>query len=336
MSPDSELQTPERERGHRCWLAMQSAYEEYRAASEVLECTHHSSDDSDSGSRMRLAILEGGQRAAFERYLEARMEFLEFRFDESNPPVGATSELACDSGRGRFGNWQALAHYKPVLQMLAMVLLCTTAITLVREQRQVRSLEATNAELRAAVSQTSEGLHLLGRRLDDQARPQMSATQRAELSKATAEHIRNKPALTPPGKKTSGTMQSARSTIHRVQNQASAGRGHALRSRDSNAGAHASHPFSLSPSRKFESVGPIRASLRSVNRNTVSLLIQTDTLTMDVPRLGLNQPLWINTGDGQRKVELIIDGITAGRATGHLMEFGGNEEPTLRAELTRP
>jgi len=73
-----------RDDGHDRWLAMQSAHAEYRQASEALECIRRSSGDLSLDERARLTMLEGQQRIAFECYLEARMEFLEFRFDESN------------------------------------------------------------------------------------------------------------------------------------------------------------------------------------------------------------------------------------------------------------
>jgi hypothetical protein len=81
MLDSDDSQEPEiRNDEHNHWLAMQSAYAEYGRASEALEPTV----DSSNGERSRLITLEGQQRVAFERYLEARMEFLEFRFDQSD------------------------------------------------------------------------------------------------------------------------------------------------------------------------------------------------------------------------------------------------------------
>ena len=78
-----------RDEEHDRWLAMQSAYEEYKRASEALDCTSQSADDTNE--RSKLPVLEGQQWLAFERYFETRMEFLEARFDEGYRPAAATA-----------------------------------------------------------------------------------------------------------------------------------------------------------------------------------------------------------------------------------------------------
>ena len=67
---------------HKRWLAMQSAHEEYQRSSEALEYLAPLSRDSTTDERLLRGILQDRQRAAFESYLDARMDFLEFRFDE--------------------------------------------------------------------------------------------------------------------------------------------------------------------------------------------------------------------------------------------------------------
>ena len=84
LEGDESLEPTWRDVGHDRWLAMQSAYAEYRGSSEALECTRQSANESSTNERSLLTIAVDRQRVAFECYFEARMEFLEFRFDESN------------------------------------------------------------------------------------------------------------------------------------------------------------------------------------------------------------------------------------------------------------
>jgi hypothetical protein len=150
---------------HDRWLAMQSAYIEYRRASEVLEDTDPSTEDSSIGTSGRLPStgLESQQRAAFERYLEARMEFLEFRFDKTNPPTARGVVPPASSARFR------------VLQILAVVLLCTTAVSTARAVKHVRALEASRDELRATLNQTRDRVQFLSQKLDASGSAQQSA-----------------------------------------------------------------------------------------------------------------------------------------------------------------
>ena len=79
----SELEDPNgyvrRDEAHERWLAMQSAYAEYLRVSEVYENRRESTRDSADAGRCDLTLLDC-RRDAFERYLEARMEYLERRF----------------------------------------------------------------------------------------------------------------------------------------------------------------------------------------------------------------------------------------------------------------
>lgn len=154
---------------HDPWLSMQTAYLEYRSASEVLERTHQSTEDSSEFGRLQMILLEGRQRAAFERYLHARMELLECRLDDSHCEELARDTLHAPSrGRSRI----AFAGSRSVLEVLAVVLLCTTAFSLARELRHVRDLEATQIELRDKLQDTREALRLVKQRLDDWKPPQ--------------------------------------------------------------------------------------------------------------------------------------------------------------------
>jgi hypothetical protein len=97
LDSDDSHNSANRNDEHDHWLAMQSAYAEYGRASAALASTV----DSSNGERLWSIRLEGQQRVAFERYLEARMDFLEFRFDESNP-LGAGAYARLRVAQDRF------------------------------------------------------------------------------------------------------------------------------------------------------------------------------------------------------------------------------------------
>jgi hypothetical protein len=154
-----------RDEGHDRWLAMQSAYAEYRRASELLDCTRQSADDTNE--RLKLPVLEGQQWLAFEHYFDTRMEFLEARFDESHwPDPGPEAQQPVLDNEADVSSWFALVNYKSVLQILAIVLLGTMAFALLGEQKRVRDLEASRDELQSTLNQTRDGLRLLGQKLD--------------------------------------------------------------------------------------------------------------------------------------------------------------------------
>jgi hypothetical protein len=125
---------------------MQSAYVEYQRASEALESPWPSDEDPQGA----LTPLAGRQRVAFERYLEARMEFLEGRYDDSYPP----------------GPRFAVKNVRPYVWVLAALLLCTAAFAVVRTRNHIRDLEASRDDLQARLNQTRAGLEVLAQKVD--------------------------------------------------------------------------------------------------------------------------------------------------------------------------
>src|SRR4030095_1509812 len=110
LEVDDSQELERRDDEHDRWLAMQSAYTEYRRASEALECSPEFADDSPTSPGLRLSMLEGQQRVAFERYLEARMEFAESRFDRRGWPGMGLAALpnTTRSIRGSIPGWRLL------------------------------------------------------------------------------------------------------------------------------------------------------------------------------------------------------------------------------------
>jgi hypothetical protein len=326
MLDGDDLQEPERrDAGHDRWLAMQSAYAEYMHASEVLECTHQSADDSSTSERLQLVMLEGRQRVAFERYLESRMEFLEFRFDESNGP-GAAPPI--DVEYSKISSRFPFVKPRPLLEILAVILLSATAFSLVRDKQHLRNLEASRDELQATLTKTRAEVQLLGQKVDALKPPQYSAVHAVDALHAASRvsHAATAHQQAPGAeqRKHKAPLQ-AKPTIAKRHEPVPTTQGQGL-------GARSYYSFALAPSRQFTRVGPIEVSVRSMDtrRNSVNLTIMSELFKWDVERVAMNQPVRINIGGDQKPLELVMDRIAGNRLEGHLIETR-NSGTDLRA-----
>lgn len=329
-SDNANQELEEREYEHNCWLAMQSAYTEYRRASELFEHEHQGADPSGANDHSSLPVSEGLQRVAFEQYLEARMQFLECRFDRSYPPGGAPladrpEPLVEGGGEGR---WVALGRYKPILQMLALALLCTTATSLVQEQRRVRGLETARDEVRETLKQTKSELQLLNQRLEAREPLQHITSPRIEQTQSAPAGTQAPRRIGPKGRPLSRVQKSQHPALQK--------RGPEAPGSDSTP---RTYRFSLSPSPQSRNVGPLKVILRSINRSrsSVSLSVTSNKTAISLPSLQLNQPIGVDVGNRQPGVELVVDRIQGNLVNGHVTESRRKDQPELRAELfTRP
>jgi hypothetical protein len=306
---------------HSRWLAMQSAYAEYRRCSEVLECTRKSPGDFPSSDSLQLTLMEGRQRLAFERYMDARLAFLESRFDEMNRTdiidgaQGRNPAAIVENPRGAFA-WVSAAGSRPVLQTLAVMLLCVMTFSLMWEQNRVRNLEAGRDELQAALGRTVREVQLLRGRLDA-----------AETSAVPPRSIVRPPA--PPMKPfatqkqvPAGKAPSEGKKPQRPPRQvATANPTPANETTRRESGLQNTSGFSIASAHKVRRVGPLTVLLRSVDlsNKTASVSITSDTTEVDVQRLKIDQPVWITTSRN-RRVGLVADRIAKDRLDGHLLD----------------
>jgi hypothetical protein len=246
-----------------------------------------------------LTLLEA-RGLAFERYMEARMEFLELRMDRCNPPAISPSN---DETRSVIDAW--FVPYRRFLPIALAGMLGIAVFALAVERRQVHDLEAARDELRVSLDQTRAGLQALAKKPDvpgDAKSPVLGQTERTPAVPAVApQPAQRKPPSTPHWRRVSGRERSQKPGAHRYQS------------------------FSLARSRQFKRVGPIELSLRSVDveRNSVSLSIVSDTGKVNMEHLKPNQPIWVKAGQRGRQLELVVDRIAKNGLYGHLVELGG-------------
>ena len=334
-----ESHGPERHNeGHDRWLVMQSAFAEYRRASEAFDCTAQFADDSTTGERLRLITLEHQQRVAFERYLEARMEFLEFHVDGNKPPgTGAVAPPEHDAKNSGVSSSSVFASSMPVLQILTVVLLCTTLFFVIHEQKQRRDLLSNRNESTARLKQIRDGVQLYAQKFDNQIRPHDPATERVGRTPTTP--VLRKPAIVPwaTRRKPSAPGQRIHQPALLVQpKQAAAKGGLVPETQSRRIGRDNYYNFSIARFRQFQRVGPIKVSLWSVDsqRRYVRLSIQSNSMQIDVTRLRLKQPVWINVGNNEKPLELVVDRLAGNRLDGHLVEPRDNKAELRASQLT--
>ena len=306
--PDIEAsQEPEpRDEGHYRWLAMKSAYAAYRCASEELASIHQSADDLFTSESARLWTLDARQRLAFERYLEARMEFLEFRCDERNGPGGDLVDAPAEN-RGFWGIDSRFVSSGWIPPVLAMMLLCATTPFLIRQQQHVHDLQLVCDELRATLSETHRTIETLTKEVNDRGPNQHSDIQQIN-------HTASPPARTP----RPAEWKRPRKQIYSPRTQTIGTRGY--------------NNFSLVPFHPFKRIGPIEMMVRSLNadRGCVSLSIVSSSGKQELPCLRMNQPVRINSGYRGQSLQLVVDRIDRYGVYGRLIESLG-EKTDLRA-----
>ena len=291
-----------RDGAHERWLAMQSAYAEYLRASEVFENSRELSSDLTDLGRCELTLSDA-RRDAFERYLEARMGFLECRFDEGYKQEAAMVSRPTSETAGLKTAFLA-AGPKWLIPILAVGILSATVFSFVREHKDVRDLDLARDQLRASLSDTQGQLQLLAKKLDARESTEHSAVRQVEQ---TVEP----PAPVPQvgGQKTSGGAGWRRLSETTKKDTSRAAR----------------TDFSLSRSSQFKRVGPLVVSLKSVDvrRNSVEISIVSESGKVDVQHLKLNQPVRIKATYRGQLLELEADRITANGISGHLIEYHG-------------
>ena len=319
-----------REEEHHRWLAMQSAYAEYKCACEVVEFPNPSADDSAGGESLHLSRPEGRQWAAFERYLEARLEFVEFQCDKHHRRNMCLAEPSGNNGRFS-GIGTRLARYGQILQIVTTVLLCVSVGFLYREWKQVRDLAARD-ETRTTLSETREQQNLSAPKVNDMSPDEHSTTRQTGQGELPS-FLNARMNLQSLAVEKPGIHQSPNRVPHKP---AAAERNRTPKTPRQAIGARSYTGFSLSPMHRFQRVGPIALSLRSLDapRRSVSLSIVSNSGKTDLQVLRLKQPVWINGAYG-RRFQLVVDRIDRQGVYGHLIE-PRDEKPLLRASRIKP
>jgi hypothetical protein len=277
------------------WVAMQSAYAEYTRMSEALGHCSEPVDDLCPVAEADLLRLAAEQRVAFERYLETRMEFLEYRFDEDRSAVARSA-----GGETRLSLRSSVTNLPALAGIVALAILSVSLFALVRSQHEVRTLKTEQALLSAALDKTRDDLQLLARKV-------------VAVEPATLPAIhRPEPGSFPPVPVLPATKPKVATNP-------------GWRRLSEKRTAHVYRQFSLVRSRQFRKIGPIEVSLISVDerQNSVTLSIVSGSGNLRFTHVRLNQPVWIPTSDRKKGLELIVDRIAKDGVDGRLIATQG-------------
>jgi hypothetical protein len=309
---------------HELWLAMQTAYNKYMETSAALEVSvsrlQRAIPSADGSLGIEAAASE--HRTAFENYIEARMQFAEFRCDRNNAG-------RCDlAGSGTGDDCTALTQQEPArrpwsgskistlaLPAAVIALLCTTAFSLAyvaRERRQILDSEAARDQVSAMLAQARDDIQSVVRKIDAvNLTPVTKAAGRARWrliqTRLSAPQKRNHAA---------GTRQKL---IHKVQNLAERSR----------------WAFTLPVSRRFQSVGPLRLSLRlvSLKYRYFDLCVMNDNFKLQ--HVNLHEPVRITLSDPSRRLELVASRMDKNYVQGYLSALKYQKSDLTASQVRR-
>jgi len=309
---------------HELWLAMQAAYQKYRDATEALDVTASQLQSAISPPEMGLHLETATreQRTAFEEYVEARMEFAEFRYDQNR--FGAQGFAGPNAFEGSPGPGQegGKAASRPLskisrlaLPAAAVALFCTTAFSLAyvaRERTQtrndiqdlVRKLDAVNLTQQLVIREPA------GKPAPTPHAPLLPAGEATPDGVERWQRVQVLPAAPKQGNKTDGTPAKL---IHPVQNPT----------------GNIRWEFRLPVSRRFQRVGPLQLSLRLVNVKYRYFDLCVMANDFKLKHIKLREPVRINLEGSSRRLELVATRIDKNYVQGYL-----SEHKYAKAQLT--
>jgi hypothetical protein len=358
---ENEPPTPrDRRRGaHELWLVMQAAYHQYKNASAALEPLA-SRVPSEIGSRdpdLQLAMAVEQQRATFENYIEARLQFSEFLLSGENgelASVGISNAKERWTGSGQpesTGFWNGFTTSRPALMVVAAALLLPIAFSLTymaHEQRHVRDLDLVRGAMTEMLNRDSKQSQSSALRLPVSNVIPEVATQPVPARRVRPDRTLGDQAAARTGVK-DGSWRAVRPLPSESQRRIRAVRQPATKNkaipqrqstpaRDERVGSIASNShkvvrlegdaernyyrFTLTPSNHFDRVGPISLSLHNmnVNRRFLDLSVRVDDFVLDQKHVNLYQPVWIHLRDRPTPAALVVTRIARNRVQGYLCE----------------
>ena len=317
---------------HELWLAMQAAYTNYRNAlvTADVESSQGQVGVSSVGQGSSTEIAKREQRTAFEDYIEARIQFVEFKCDQNNPSAerSATLKTTGDSrgtDKEKTACWALAAFSSARLSHPAVVvaLLCVAALSLLfvtSEQKHIRDLDLARDEINANLKQARDDVRAVVRKIDA-----VNATRegmilesiKASDAPVLARTAEGKPSG--PGRWRRIRMLSlapeerSRMTTFKWRED--------LVAQPQNVGGRTYWKFSLAVSRQFQRVGPLSLSLRAVDvrHKHFDLCVTADEFKFE--HLNLLEPVWITLSDPSRRVELVAIRIDKNRVQGYLSQL---------------
>jgi hypothetical protein len=285
---------------HKLWREMHAAYHAYVSSSDALEastCPPGFDDrpfatDQDS----QIAILSATQRTAFEKYIDARLQYSEFECDQHSVAMG--------EGAAMFGNHpleQRRSGSSPFVRVLPLATTFTLIAAIVcgamyqaNEQRRIHDLTLERDRVRITLAQMEGDLNAVTRRLDT---TQPGGATQSSLSSANTRPVQH-----------NGTKPS---------DQGSADTAPA----STRANTRSYYDFRLPLSNQFRQVGQVRLSIRGIDRKRKSLDVWMKTGSRTERRqVRLQVPVAISQANGKPAISVIATRIEGNYVDGYVIQ----------------
>ena len=218
-----------------------------------------------------MSILVVEQRAAFESYIEARLQYSELERDLDGVST-AGSTIAQWDDQPKAAQGMGIRFRGPLVALSGMALVSIISLSFVIIMRKST---AVRDPLPAPLSQSRVDLQSVGGKHDGS-----GAAPTAMPNTVDPQH-----------------SQATRKIVRKEQ--------------PSRLRPHTHYEFALTVSRKFKQVGPISISLRGVDsrRQILDLLVKREGSKPAKMRINLNKPIWVKAAAGSRPLELVATQI---------------------------
>jgi len=338
--------TDQRNAEHELWLAMQAAYNKYMETSAALDVAVSELQRAIPPGEGRLGIETAASenRTAFENYIEARMQFAEFRCDRNNAGrrsfADPNAEEDCTGQKPVRGSWSGSRIPRLALQAAVAALLCTAAFSLayaVRERCQIRDSDVEREQISAMLHQTHDDIQTVARKLDgvkvtqklvvreSDGVPAKPVSPRrvpvAQAARKPAVNVRWRRIQTPfvAPQKRSNVVGTNEKLAHQVRN----------------LGGSTSWVCTLPVSKRFQSVGPLRLSVRLVSPKYGYIDLYVMTYDFKLKHVNLHEPVRITLSNPSRRLELVVTRIDKTQVQGYLSELKYRKSELTASQVRR-
>jgi hypothetical protein len=280
---------------HDLWLTVRSAHNRYQCASAALTTVMAMPPSPERNLWTEAAAAE--QRAAFESYIEARLQLTESMISPSEPPVIEPEN-----------SWRNFRIAPPVLLAAAACLfpLAFAVGNFVGQRREARESEAVQQEANAKLAQMRSQVEALSRTTETLKTGQPAPARNPEITPAAARGPRRLSQVVRKPARSSGRIARNHQEVRLLAKR----------------GERNYYEFLITDSQHSERIGRIRLTvLKAVpGRHFSDLSIAVDNLTPNRRRVNLDEPVWISLNGRPKAVELVVNRIDGNRVGGYLSE----------------
>ena len=328
---------------HELWLTMQAAYSKYRNASSEFDVA---AAQLPGAENVRIETAKIDQRHAFENYIEARMQYSEFRCDQNNARSRSfgNSKTVGDftvpsEGSPTRRGWLGSTISRPAVATVVVVLLCINDLSLAYVMRFLGFAyggRTTRDDVGATLNQAKNDIQTLGEKIDAMRVVQQFMIRTSVLAPTAPAHPLRTSVEKAAERISAGNRQGRRiQTLFSGTQTDVAGTQKQLFHPVSHVVGRSYWTFTLPLSRQFKVVGPVRLSLRSVNTKHKSFDLCVMANQFKIEHVNLGEPVWMTLSNPSRRVKLVATQIGKRRVQGYVSELKYQESELTASQVRR-